>query len=92
MNKNITKYLLVALLVMFGLFIVSDSISKLGMFEGMQSKKEGMDDKKKEGMDDKEKEGMDDKDKEGLDVKKRDKTKQIKPSNTENVNKSFTNF
>ena len=92
MNKNITKYLLVALLVMFGLFIVSDSISKLGMFEGMQSKKEGMDDKKKEGMDDKDKEGMDDKDKEGLEVKKRDKTKQIKPSNTENVNKSFTNF
>ena len=87
MNKNITKYLLIALLVIFGLFIVYDSISKLGMFEGMQTKKEGMDHKEKEGMDHKEKEG--------LEVKKRDKTKQtkqIKPAKTENVNKSFTNF
>ena len=39
MNKNITKYLLIALLVMFGLFIISDSISKFGMFEGMQSRR-----------------------------------------------------
>ena len=116
MNKNITKYLLIALLVIFGLFIVYDSISKLGMFEGMESKKEGMDDEDKEGMDDEDKEGMDheekegmdhedkegmnnkkkegmyDKKKEGLEVKKRDKTTQISPSNTENVNKSFTNF
>ena len=72
LNKNITKYLLIALLVIFGLFIITDSISKLGMFEGMQSKKEGMDDKKKEGMDDKKKEGMDDKKKEGMDDKKKE--------------------
>ena len=92
MNKNITKYLLIALLVMFGLFIVYDCISKLGMFEGMQTKKEGMDDKKKEGMDDKKKEGMDDKKKEGLEEKQRKKTtNQITPFE-ESSTKSFTEY
>ena len=39
MNNN-TKYLLLFLIVMFGLVIIYDSLTKFGMFEGLENQSE----------------------------------------------------
>ena len=39
MNNN-TKYLLLFLIVMFGLVIIYDSLTKFGMFEGLENQTE----------------------------------------------------
>ena len=38
--NNYTKYLLIFLIVMFGLVIIYDSLTKFGMFEGLENKSE----------------------------------------------------
>ena len=38
--NNYTKYLLIFLIVMFGLVIIYDSLTKFGMFEGLENQSE----------------------------------------------------
>ena len=38
--NNCTKYLLLFLIVMFGLVIIYDSLTKFGMFEGLENQSE----------------------------------------------------
>ena len=42
MNNN-TKYLLLFLIVVFGLIIMFDSLSKFGMFEGLENQEDSPD-------------------------------------------------